>query len=380
MDGILNLELTPDWHHPNVTARLAAAVQRSKAVRACVAYWTVAPDFVDELLAKRLSGPDGFLCVDYHLPTDIDQLARLVERGAAVHLHCADLPSVRREPPQLVHAKLLFFWMPDRKAEIWVGSHNWTQRALVGPNVEYSAVIHVTELSPAFCHALEYLEKIKQVCQPFDLSRIDEYKRLQKPNAEPGKKTIELEAGDAASLLGADLTIFGTDQDELGEAAPLREVCLSAFDEAGSGEYVYQAQITALGSMPVAGISFSSNRFAFRRGRQFPKLLPAAALTDDVLRRAAYFIILHVHEEQFDLQAFDPPRRPDPWQDVPAASSPLLARMPEEALQTVFGNRPRTVRVPADAEDTSAKEAFVSDRRALAEHRLIVRKLFRRRK
>ena len=61
-------------------------VKRAKAVRACVAYWTVAPDFVDELLAKRLSGSDGFLCVDYHLPTDIDQLARLVDRGAAVHL------------------------------------------------------------------------------------------------------------------------------------------------------------------------------------------------------------------------------------------------------------------------------------------------------
>ena len=59
MDGILNLELTPDWYHPKITARLADALKRTTAVRACVAYWTVAPDFVDILLAKRLSGPDG---------------------------------------------------------------------------------------------------------------------------------------------------------------------------------------------------------------------------------------------------------------------------------------------------------------------------------
>lgn len=379
MDGVLNLELLPDWYHPKVTARLADALKRSMAVRACVAYWTVAPDFVDELLAQRLSGPDGFLCVDYHFPTDIDQLGRLVARGAAVRLHCADLPSVRREPPHLVHAKLLFFWLPDRTAEIWVGSHNWTQRALVGPNVEYSAVIHVSEAAPAFCHALEYLERIKQVCQPFDVSRIDAYKRLQNASPELGKKAIELEADDAKRLLGADITIFGTDRDELGEAAPLRDVRLCAFDASGSGEYVYLAEVTALGAMPVPGLSFSANRFAFRHGRQFPTLLPASALTDAILQRATYFIIVHVHEEQFDLQAFDPPLRTDPWQEMPAASSPLLARMPEDALQTVFGSGPRTVRVPSDAEESIARETFVSDRRALAEHPLIVRKLFRRR-
>jgi len=129
MDGILNLELTPDWYHPDVRSRLADAIKKAKAMRASIAYWTVATDFVDDLLAQRLSGPDGFLCRRLSPTTDIDQLARLVERGAAVHIHCADLPTPRREPPQLVHSKILFFWMADRTAEIWVGSHNWTRRA-----------------------------------------------------------------------------------------------------------------------------------------------------------------------------------------------------------------------------------------------------------
>jgi hypothetical protein len=380
MDGILNLELTPDWYHPDVRSRLADAVKKAKAIRASIAYWTVATDFVDDLLAERLSGPDGFLCVDYHLPTDIDQLARLAERGAAVYIHCADLPTPRREPPQLVHSKILFFWMADRTAEIWVGSHNWTRRALVGPNVESSAVIRVTETSALFCDALAYLDRTKQVCHAFDLSRVDDYKRLQNPDSEPGKKTIESEAAEAATLLGSAITVFGTEQDELREAAPLREICLSAFDESGNGEYIYRAQITASGLMPISGLLFAANRFAFRHGRRFPKLLPPSELTDDILGRAAYFIILQVQEEQFDLEALDPPIRPDPWQYAPASSSPLLSRMTEEQLRTVFPGRTPTLRIPADSEDTLATPAVLSERRELAHHRLIVRKLLRRRK
>jgi len=380
MDGILNLELTPDWYHPDVRSRLADAVKKAKAIRASIAYWTVATDFVDDLLAERLSGPDGFLCVDYHLPTDIDQLARLAELGAAVYIHCADLPTPRREPPQLVHSKILFFWMADRTAEIWVGSHNWTRRALVGPNVESSAVIRVTETSALFCDALAYLDRTKQVCHAFDLSRVDDYKRLQNPDSELGKKTIESEAAEAATLLGSAITVFGTEQDELREAAPLREICLSAFDESGNGEYIYRAQITASGLMPISGLLFAANRFAFRHGRRFPKLLPPSELTDDILGRAAYFIILQVQEEQFDLEALDPPIRPDPWQYAPASSSPLLSRMTEEQLRTVFPGRTPTLRIPADSEDTLATPAVLSERRELAHHRLIVRKLLRRRK
>jgi hypothetical protein len=115
-------------------------------------------------------------------------------------------------------------------------------------------------------------------------------------------------------------------------------------------------------------------------GRRFPKLLPPSELTDDILGRAAYFIILQIQEEQFDLEASDPSIRPDPWQNVPASSSPLLARMTEEQLRIAFPNRTPTVRIPADSEDTLATPAVLSERRELAQHRLIVRKVLRRRK
>jgi hypothetical protein len=45
---------------------------------------------------------------------------------------------------------MLLFWSKDRTAELWVGSHNWTNRAILGLNVEASLVIRVRDTAPPF--------------------------------------------------------------------------------------------------------------------------------------------------------------------------------------------------------------------------------------
>jgi hypothetical protein len=75
LDDIISIELTPDWENPDVRPRLAGCLKEAKLLRSAVSYWTVPPEFVHQMLADRLSELDGFLCVDIHLPTDIDQLA-----------------------------------------------------------------------------------------------------------------------------------------------------------------------------------------------------------------------------------------------------------------------------------------------------------------
>ncbi len=67
----------------------------------------------------------------------------MVQQGGRVHVYYEDIPTYTdrgcKEPPALLHAKMLLFWMPDGTAELWVGSHDWTKRALLGLNVEASA-------------------------------------------------------------------------------------------------------------------------------------------------------------------------------------------------------------------------------------------------
>jgi PLD-like domain len=199
---IIAIELLPAWNAPQVQSRLKHSLDTAQLLRCAVAYWTVESNFLGPALPAKLSRPNGYLCVDYHLPTDIDELAALVTNGANVRIYCEDISTAleneRRSRP-LLHTKMLLFWMADRTAELWVGSHNWTKRALLGLNVESSLVVKLSDSSSLFCEAVQYLEEIKGICEVFDPSRVELYKQLQ-GWAEQTVRSIELEALDADAL------------------------------------------------------------------------------------------------------------------------------------------------------------------------------------
>jgi len=67
---------------------------------------------------------------------------------------------------------MLLFWANDGAAELWVGSHNWTKRALLGLNVEASLVLRLTMSSPLFAAAADYLARMKAVAEPFDVAKV----------------------------------------------------------------------------------------------------------------------------------------------------------------------------------------------------------------
>ena len=68
---IINVSLLPSWDAPDMRRRLAQVLKSVRALRSAVAYWTVGADFVGPHLCNRLQQPNGYLCVDVHLPTDI---------------------------------------------------------------------------------------------------------------------------------------------------------------------------------------------------------------------------------------------------------------------------------------------------------------------
>ena len=110
------------------------------------------------------------------MPTDIDALASLVHKGAQIRWYCEDIAtytdSGRKEPPCLLHAKMLLFWSNDGTAELWVGSHNWTNRAIAGLNVESSLVVRMRHSSRLFADAADYLEVNQEDLTPFELARL----------------------------------------------------------------------------------------------------------------------------------------------------------------------------------------------------------------
>jgi len=388
IDGISSIEMAPDWNARDVRARIASCIARAHTLRSSIAYWTVPPDFVSPLLASRMTEPDGFLCVDGHLPTDIDQLAALVRLGASVRIRCEDIATYRednkrQEPLYLIHAKILLFWMRDRTAELWVGSHNWTRRGIAGLNVESSLIVRMSDSSNLFTQAIEYLERIKRVCDTFDLADIDDYKEFQRKQQwqTPLKKTIEIEATDADTLDGLVINLFGSDPGDIKGVAPFGGVYVDAYDESGAGKYLYRATVIQADLLEgyttaAAGILFGPRRYAFRYGKRFPKLLPISKVTPDVLSAAAYSITLQIIRYERDLEAFDPPTG-GTCQEVPMRS-PFLDSLNPDQLEALFRGRPPVVRVPAET-GVVPVSTELEIRRELPEHSLIVRKIVRRR-
>jgi hypothetical protein len=140
-----------------------------------------------------------------------------------------------------MHAKMLLFALDDGTAELWVGSHNWTNRALLGLNVEASLVVHLRESSPLFRAATDYLANIRKISDRFDPAKAGFYKDVQRNMSERVTPVIEVTSEDGRQLAGSTIEIFGTDVVELDRIGDVRrEVHVSVLDAGGEAQHLYR--------------------------------------------------------------------------------------------------------------------------------------------
>ncbi len=392
-EDILDIRLLPAWSPSSVKGELRAALGRAHLLQASIAYWTISDRLFGPLLTKPLSDPSGFLCVDLHLPTDIEALATLVRQGARVRWYCEDITTYsdlgRKEPPCLLHSKMLLFWSKDGSAELWVGSHNWTNRAIVGLNVESSLVVRMRHSSRLFADAADYLEKIRTISSEFELAKIDKYKQIQQALANRTKAFIELEAQNASSLGDISIRLFGTDtadQKQLNTVGG--RIWLSVFDSTSEEECLYLATILQSGLMPASnpaagGLTFPEDRYAFRRGHRFPVLLPKGPVDPDVYTQAHYFVTLELGPRDESVVAEYPPARVQAWVEVDDGRSPLLERLDDDARTVLFsGEPPRPIRprfqVASDLDESASTALTLAERRSQTERPLVTRRILRR--
>jgi hypothetical protein len=266
---------------------------------------------------------------------------------------------------------MLLFWSPDRTAELWVGSHNWTNRALLGLNVEASLVIRLREWSPLFRGATAYLQEIRKISAPFDPTRLDLYREVQRRSVPATCPVIELEADDAGRLAGTTVTIFGTDTTELAPLDAMRAVHVALFDRAADAEYVYSALILHAGLLAASdaaagGLSFSPRRYAFRRGQGSVSIGPERPVEQALLDSAQYFVTLRLGDLERDVTTDVPPQPGVVMRTVPPEESPLLSRLDADALERLFrGREPRVERAVVETlsenRNGAARRSTMSD-------------------
>ena len=146
--------------HNNVKPRLEELIKQAECLRMAVAYWTIPNDYFGDDLIELLKKKESFACVDISSPTDIDELCKLAKQSCNLYFYTESLvwDGKNKQPNNrnLLHSKVLLFDLPKNLASIWIGSHNWTDRSLIGKNIETSLEICVDKNSDIYIE-IKYL-------------------------------------------------------------------------------------------------------------------------------------------------------------------------------------------------------------------------------
>jgi hypothetical protein len=287
MKDITSIELVPGSQGGEVASSLRASLEGAASLRAAVAYWCVGPKQLGPELVARLSG-DGFLCVDVHLPTDIDILAKMVAAGANVCLYLMN-PNPQPDelklkfPPHLMHSKLLLFDYDSEPSELWVGSHNWTARALTGVNIEASLRLRLEKEASLYGDSAAFLDGIRARCVAFDLSAVDYYKWLQGAALEDPMWVLEISGARSLLETHNKFTVFGqTDADYKNLKNVDKSLVVSLLEPGATDEILYEAVVTDTGHLSGAGVAFDSRLYAAHDGSPRPQIngpaVPAPAV------------------------------------------------------------------------------------------------------
>ncbi len=349
-DQILRCELLHPLDQPHVFYnRLQASLAKATKMRGSVAYWTVHPHFVSAKLPQILRKSGSFLCLDIHPPTSIDLLCELVKRiewqsgsrtrrKPSVYIHVRELEGqteirgANTEMPQeLLHTKTLLLDLGNGLAEIWVGSHNWTRRAIVGLNIECTLVLRVSTSSPLYTQTADMLEQIRKLCQPFEPLSGQYYKWLQ-GKVRP-KAFFELEGERASQLERTSIKLFGTERTEAASLKTIgNKICLSVRDSITDDVYLYDATVATSSeyAQDIAQLAdslhTSNQRFVFREGRRSLYLeLPLPDSATNPVQHAAYGATIHIHARLPDHVQIFPLDRDELWVEV--EHDPMLAEL-----------------------------------------------------
>jgi len=325
--GMTSVRLVPDPHDPGVLSAIEARLAGAESLRAAVAFWRLDIPELSGNLIRVLSGR-GFLCVDIHLPTDIDVLCDMKLAGANVYLHIVETGTQAVEggtgiARNLLHTKIYLFESIGAVPELWVGSHNWTLSALSGLNIEASLEVGCEPKSELYLSAVESLEAIRRKCVAVDPSLRDYYKRLQgfqEPPEGPGTivQVLEVVADRPSELQGLRFTLFSSDRVELSKLKTVgQSLIVLARSPGGSQEERFRAHVADVGEIAKSGIAFDSRLHAFDDGASWPRIVGPSIPEVAEIRAKGFWATVVIEDPLGEQVLLSQPCRIPVWKDSP---------------------------------------------------------------
>jgi len=311
-------------HHPHqrsIVAQLSDTINRAEALYASVCFWSIGPDFFAADLVALIATPGSFCIADIHSPTNVDKINSFYQQGASrFFLFFKELhPKLRPDAfieRHLMHTKMLLFDLPDGKAELWVGSHNFTRQALTGVNREASLVIPCHQNDVLYSKTLAYLHSIlvDKDCHPFNPELLDTYKKLQglpEEEIETGVMLLPIawnssDWGTPATLAQQLILLVGHHPDERRQFVSIGDNTLLTIrtHDLATGRVQYFSA-TLFGTNEIDPndpgsyrITLSERHLAVRQDTQLPFVAPREETHDqDTLRQFRYWVTLRILDE-----------------------------------------------------------------------------------
>lgn len=301
MDLSYQVELLPITPQSSIQDRIRTLVDSATTIRGAVAFWALSSISYGSEFAGKIGG-EGFLCVDIQRPTNIDALVDLRECGANVLLHLwrasgnTELPGTLGLPKNLMHSKILLFDLADGQAIAWIGSHNGTNRAIAGINIETSLLVHISQKSDLYKQLREHLNLIRSRCEMIDTDLADYYRWLQGEQVD--RKVVELGDPEGAIATGDQFVLFLAEQIDAKQLKTVGDNVLLSFTDDAGNERFFEGEIGQAGSLSTfPSLGFPVRRYAWRQGRSIPNLELCEFVPAGIVERSVYFATLQVGPE-----------------------------------------------------------------------------------
>lgn len=272
-------------HYLNFLVEMSS---KAKDVRGCVAYWTIEHSTLPELF-ELLKGNDSFICVDPSPPTELNMLAAYHTQGYHFWAFGYYIKNFETKDG-LLHSKILLFDLDEKNAILLLGSHNMTNRALSGINIEHSIGIPLIRGSESYHQIDQHLRCIKEkYCIP-------PWNRQEK---EEEALVMTIIGEDMANLVAEKIiTVFFKLKTD-GIKTTGKKVYVLALDVNSKDEYLYVAEIHQAGELnkqieKSTGIDFSRRRIAETEPYFIPYLFKEKAVERKSIEQTGFFNNLRI--------------------------------------------------------------------------------------
>ncbi len=181
---------------------LIPILKKTKCIKGLSAFWTL--DYKSKgntklsqysnLFYDLLSVENSYMCVDLHLPSNVEQITNSVNNGCNFYMFLYEVmtDNIFSFNNNLLHSKVVLFEGLEFDY-VLVGSHNQTAHAVTGFNKEFSFLIKIDPNSEAKKKILIYLELIKELCMKLPTSNLQRWmlELVQKKGKLEGIENID---------------------------------------------------------------------------------------------------------------------------------------------------------------------------------------------